>query len=242
MEGFRMLDEWPLIRAKINNYDLVFRIVRALEDEETEAEALERILDDAFNEFVDETPGGVPVKKGQTGAVGNLGRSERRMLSLVDGKRSVHRLIDLSRLVEFEACKALVTLLDEGFISPVKRKRARESPGRRGRLNIVGVLTKFVVNIVVLGGLAAAAFLMPWSRIELRQNSEQVTLEAWERVRANRLVAISQALEVYRVETGHYPDDLSALLKAGLLDTGVLDLPGAHPPRYVSIGADYDLR
>ena len=243
MEGFRMLDEWPLIRAKINNYDLVFKTLRALEDAETEADALERILDDAFSEFVDTAAPAAPVKKGQLGAASNLGRGERRVLSMVDGKRNVYRLIEGSRLGEFETCKSLVTLIDEGFIAPVRVKKAQEAPGRGTRgIDWAGLFTKGIVNLVVLGGVVAAAMLMPWSRIELKNNSEQVATEARSRVRANRLVAIGNALEVYRLEQGKYPDTLAVLVKDGLLDGRVLDVPGANPPRYVSIGVDYDLR
>ena len=243
MEGFRMLDEWPLIRAKINNYDLVFKTLRALEDAESEADALERILDDAFSEFVDAGGTAAPVKKGQLGAASNLGRGERRVLSIVDGKRTVYRLIEMSRLGEFETCKSLVTLIDEGFIAPVRLKKAQEAPGRGKRgVDWVGLLTKGVVNLVVLGGVVAAAMWMPWSRIELKNNSEQVATEARARVRANRLVVIGNALELYRLEQGGYPEALELLVEKRMLDPRVLDLPGAVPPRYVSIGVDYDLR
>lgn len=243
MEGFQMLDEWPLIRAKINNFDLVFKPLRDLEDGESEAQALERILDDAFSEYVDAAPTAQPVKKGQTGATSNLGRGERRVLAMVDGKRSVYRLIELTRLGEFETCKSLVTLIDEGFIAPVRLKKAQEAPGRGHRgIDLVGLFTKAMVNLVVLGGVAAAALLMPWSRIELSNNSEQVATEARARVRANRLVSTGVALEVYRLEHGAYPEKLESLVEKGVLDPRVLDLPGATPLRYVSIGVDYDLR
>ncbi len=242
MEGFRMLDEWPLIRAKISNFDVVYRVIRDVEDLETEAEALDRILDDAFSEFVDEGPASVQ-KKGQTGALQNLGRHERVVLRLVDGKRSVYRIIDLSRLGEFETCKCLLTLLNEGFIAPVKVKKAQEAPGRGRRgIDWSGLFTKGLVNLVMLVGIAAAALLMPWSRVELRGNASEVAREAGSRVRTNRLAAIGTALELYRLQVGRYPDELRELVEKGFLDPRVLDLPGAQAPRYVSIGADYDLR
>ena len=50
MEGFRLLDEWSLVRARISNFDTVYQRIKDFEQSETEAEALERILDDAFSE------------------------------------------------------------------------------------------------------------------------------------------------------------------------------------------------
>ncbi|MCA9538907.1 MAG: DUF4388 domain-containing protein [Myxococcales bacterium] len=242
MEGFRMLDEWPLIRAKINNYSVVFRPIRAVEHSETEAAALERILDDAFSEFVDGPPGSMGGAPGEEGDGAELERFERRVMGLVDGKRDVFQIIDLSRLGEFETCKALLKLLDEGYIEPVKVKKALEAPARRRGMSWRNVGTRVVVNLALVGLIGAAVLLMPRSRIELRRNTEQVMHEALARLRANRIVAVSTALEVHRAERGSYPDDLNALVKGGYLDPEVLDLPGGQSLAYVGIGTDYDLR
>ena len=240
MEGFRLLDEWPLVRARVNNYDTVYGRIKDLEDAESEAEALERILDDAFSEFVDASQP-APRKRGATGAASNLGRPERRVLTLVDGKRSVHKIIDMSRLGEFETCKALVALINEGYIAPVRAKKARATPDRRRGGSWAQVALRGLVNVGALGAIVAAVLFMPQSRIELHRNSERVAMEAAARLRANRFVAVSNALDIYRVENGVYPDDLEALVEKGILDKHVLDVPG-EPVEYVSVGDDYDLR
>ncbi len=237
-----MLDEWPLIRAKINNYNVVYRTLRTLEDSETDADALERILDDAFSEFVDvPVSQAAPKKKGQTGEARNLERPARRVLSLVDGKRDVHRLVDLSRLGEFETCKALLTLLNEGYIAPVKVKKALEAPGLRRKIDWSGLFGKLFINGAVLAALVAAVLFMPRSRVELQQNAAQVSREAVGRLRTNRLAPIGTALEIFRVEHGSYPETLETLVKEGLLAEGALKLPGGAP-HYLAIGVDYDLR
>ena len=238
-----MLDEWPLIRAKINNYNVVYRQLRTLEDSETDADALERILDDAFSEFVDApAPAATaPRKKGQTGEARNLERSARRVLSLIDGKRDVHRLVDLSRVGEFETCKALLTLLNEGYVAPVKVKKALDTPGRRQSIAWGSLLGKTFINGTVLVALVAGVLFMPRSRIELQHNAARVTAEAVGRLRTNRLAPIGTALEVFRVENGVYPDSLETLLDKGLLGPEALELPGGAP-EYVGVGVDYDLR
>src|SRR5215475_5434602 len=87
MEGFRMVDEWPVIRRKIPRYDLVF------------AQSAPLPLD----------TGGEPA-----GDFVTVGPNERRVFVLVNGFRDVRKLIDLSCLGEFETCKALLNLANLG--------------------------------------------------------------------------------------------------------------------------------
>lgn len=240
MEGFRILDEWPLIRAKISNYGLVFRTLKQPEDVESEAEALERILDDAFSEFVDAPP--APRKSAAGGGAGALGRNERRVLALVDGKRDVHQIVDRSRLGDFETCKSLLTLLNEGYIAPVKEKRALEAPSRRREGGLRRVVARAGINVAAVAAIVAVVLFMPRSRVEIEQNAARVASEAGGRLRANRVAAIATALEVYHVEHGRYPDALSVLVEAGLIEGALLAAPGEEPFDYLSIEIDYVLR
>lgn len=243
MEGFRMLDEWPLIRARINNYAVVYRPLDKARELDDQGKALERVLDDAFSEFgggggIDE----FSFDDSLAGGGGGLGEEERRVLGLVDGQRDVYQLIDLSRMGEFETCKALLTLLNDDYIEPTKVKRAMEAPARHRSGPDYQLLLRVVVNAALLIAIVVGVLFMPRSRIELTRNAEQVAMEAQSRLRANRLVAIATALEVYRVEAGAYPDALDALVEKGLVAPTVFDLPGERPIRYFSIGTDYDLR
>lgn len=245
MEGFRMLDEWPLIRARINNYSVVYRQLDKAREIDDQGAALERVLDDAFSEF----GGG-----GESNSVdafdfddslaggGGLGEEERAVLALVDGQRDVYQLIDRSRMGEFETCKALLTLLNDDYIEPTKVKRALEAPARHRSIDARLLALRVVVNVALLVAIVVGLLFMPRSRIELHRNAEQVAEEARTRLRANRLVVIATALEVYRVEQGRYPDALSALVDARLIEPATLELSGGAPISYLSIGADYDLR
>ena len=248
MEGVRMMDEWPLIRTRIADDRMVFKPLKTIEEAETEAEALDRILDDAFSEFIDPTaPPDVPAKKGkkQTGAASNLSRSDRKVFAFVDGKRSVGQLIDMTRLGEFETCKALVTLLNEGYIAAVKEiepKASADAGSLRRRVRWTRVLGRVALNLAVVGGLVLAVQALPRSRAELVENTRQVGMDARARLRVNRLQAIASALEVYRIENGQFPEALDALVEKGLMTQALLTMPDETPVEYLSIGIDYDLR
>ncbi|MCB9527749.1 MAG: DUF4388 domain-containing protein [Myxococcales bacterium] len=247
MEGFRMLDEWPLIRARINNYSVVYRQTDKARTIGDESQALERILDDAFVEASMGGGGGDGLDDGfdfdeSLSGSGGLGDTERAVLALVDGQRDVHQIVDRSRLGEFETSKALLTLLNEEYIEPTKVKKALDAPSRRPGVAWRQLAVRLVVNATLLGLIVVGVLFMPRSRIQLHRNTERVAGEALDRLRANRLVAIGNALEVYRVENGAYPDTLAALTEARLIEPAALDLPGEAPISYISIGTDYDLR
>lgn len=234
MEGFRMLDEWPLIRTRIHNYDLVFRTIKALEEEEQDAEALERVLDDAFSEFLDE-PSMVEEAPASV-SVSALGPSERQIFPLIDGKRSVHRLIELSRLGEFETCKALVTLLNEGYLEAVKQAAPQARPARKSGTSRKIWMRGLALNAALVALIAGGVLLAPTAP------EEGGSGEIQSRQRQNQKQLIKDALEVYAAERGTYPNTLQALVEAGLIKQSVLEQVGQSPLSYVSIGSDYDLR
>lgn len=236
MEGFRILDEWPLIRVRINNYETVYRLLREIGDLETEAQTLNRILDDAFSEVAESAS----VGRGQAANDPRLGQSERRVLARIDGKRNVFKLIAMARLGEFETCKALLNLLNDGYIAPVQTRRAVESPRSAGRRPGLGITV--VLNVLVLVGLVAGVVLMPTTQVELKENARQLMLEAHSRLRSNRISVIGTALEVYLIEMGDYPESLTDLVESKLIDPSTLDMGNSAPLQYVSIGSDYDLR
>lgn len=232
MDGFRMMDEWPLIRSKIGDLSEVFKILRNPEDGESDAEALERVLDDAFSEFV-----GDDDDFGDAG--GGLGRNERTVFDLVDGKNTVQQIVDLSRLGEFEACKALVSLESDGYVGPLNpRRRARRRRGRRQTpLALIG---QVLLNLAVLGVIVGAVMLLPATQIQLDANAAAVAAETAERLHTNRIIAIGMALDVFRFEHGAYPEALEELVQTGLIDAAMLD--DTSGLRYISVGTDYDLR
>lgn len=246
MEGVRMMDEWPLIQARINNPDTVFKAIKTIADSESEAEALDRILDDAFSEFVDRTSPPAdqsqPRSKQANATAGKLTRNDRRTFAYVDGKRTVAQLIDMTRLGEFEACKSLLSLLTEGYIAPVKATAARSGDTLRRRVNWGGVALRVALNLAVVAALGLVVWSMPQSRAEIRANATALGRETLGRLRANRLLTTTAALEVYRLREGQYPESLEPLVTTGLLMREIIAPPAQPPLEYFSIGTDFDLR
>jgi tetratricopeptide (TPR) repeat protein len=73
----------------------------------------------------------------RAGALGDaeLSDEQRRIVALVDGKRSVQELIDESGMVEFDAGKALFGLIQAGFAHPVGRRQAQVKEVPQGRID-----------------------------------------------------------------------------------------------------------
>ena len=222
MEGYRILDEWPIVRRKITSAAMTFERVKLLD----------------------------PSARGEgrgDGEAAALGRNEWRAYELATPGATVERISDLSRLGEFEAAKALFNLVNLGVLRPVAPSRRSPAAGvgayartwrdrvRRGAARVLATvaiaLALAALVVLVTGGGAGGA----WGRRPLGDN------------RAERFVARSQmerlraALEVYRVEHGAYPDALQALVDAGLARPRDLSYPWSSPYAYRRDGDGYRL-
>ncbi len=224
MEGYRLLDEWPIVRRKITSPAMTFERVRLL-DPAARAE-------------------GRGARDGEAAA---LGRNEWRVYELATPGATVERISDLSRLGEFEAAKALFNLVNLGVLRPVAPSRKSPAAGvgayarswrervRRGAARVLATvaiaLALAVLVVLVTGGGTGGA----WERRPLGDNRAErfVSRAQVERLRA--------ALEVYRVENGAYPESLQALVDAGLVRTRDLSYPWTTPYAYRRAGDGYRL-
>ena len=236
MEGIRRAEEWPLIRTRVLNDGAVFRVLRRPEADDDEAAALARALDDAFSEVVDDDEPGV----GPNGQK-RLSRAERRVLDLVDGKRSVAQVVLETRLGSFETCKALYNLAQAGYLEVARTGRGRAGAGAQGRSG-GAVALRVLVNLAVVGGLGLGSWQLWAHRSAVAANAEELGESVGTRLRANRIVAISTALEIHRLTHGVYPDALQTLADLGLVAPFVLEPIDGRPWDYVGVGLDYDLR
>jgi hypothetical protein len=218
MEGFRQIDEWPLVRKRIPSMAATFERLRPLEPEApATVGAGTGDLDAALDGL-----GGDGDGDGVSGRADlALGRNERRVYALAEPGRSVDRMIELSRLGEFETSKALLNLVNLGFLKVASTDRPR-APAPRGPRWGAKVKTALVRAGSTLLLAAALAGLLAWlDQAGLlwgdRRGRPVVRDNALQRLASrSQLDRLRGALEVYRLERGSYPDRLEALLEVGL--------------------------
>ncbi len=187
MDGLRMLDEWQTFADIVPSEDAVFRRVGNLES----ARAL---------------------TKGDSDS--RLGHAER-VLQLIDGRLSVRRVVDLSRLGTFEATRTLAELRQAGVIDLVTlKKRAPRRPRRSFRpaqiLPALRVALASVLPFVALGlmlisayGETSLASALPGSAIP-----ERLVNQLGRRFESNLIRGL---VEARFYETGAYPADLDEI-------------------------------
>jgi hypothetical protein len=235
MEGFRQVDEWPLIRRKISSIAMTFERTRALEPERAGAHRSEKKNGDDVDAAFDGFGGEPEVKKGD---FASLGKNERRCQELAQPGRTLEKIVDLSRLGEFETCKALLNLVNLGYLRPIPpANRAAAAVGAyaqdwqaRIRRGAARVLATLAVATALAGiaywvdrhGLAFGA----QDGAALRDNTAQRFLA---RTQMERLRG---ALEVYRLERGEYPSGLAQLVEAGLASGRDLSYPWSQEYYY----------
>jgi len=227
MEGFRRVDEWPMVRRKITSTAMTFERLRMLEPERPrKAEPEPEGKDDVSAAF--DALGEEPAdKKGEASAVG---RSERRCFELAEPGRTVERIVDLARIGEFETCKALYNLANLGFLKPIApSNRAAAAVGAYAQdwqARVVRGATRVVATLAIAAALAGIGYwvdrrglLLGAGGTALRDNTAQRFLARYQ------LERLREALEVYRLEHGEYPDALGRLVDAGLASRRDLSYP-----------------
>ena len=219
MEGARMIDEWPIIERRIRSDRQVFR-------RRVAAEQLARQVDSIVDRDMDRDP-----DSGGGSEAAGLSVEEREVLALVDGKRTVEEINDLSSLGEFDTYRVLCDLLGRNLLEEVRRSPVRASRvGARERRWLDGIV-QAVLGVVVLGVVAhGAAGLLddpraPWRARAVVAASEQLRRHASQ----SRLERIEAAIQVFYLDRGAFPDDLDRLWANGYLDAAdVVDPWGRH--------------
>ncbi len=186
MDGLRMLDEWQTFAAAVPSQDVVFRRIGSLESSRAFA--------------------------AQGGGDGRFEKVER-VLKLIDGRLSVRRVVDLSRVGTFEATRVLAELRQAGLIE-VATTEVRRPPRRPisaksmmpSLRTAVATLVPFAL-ILVLAGVAidrsGPTGGLPGSPIPDR---------FLHRIGADAEAELVRGLvDLHAFETGSYPDRLEAI-------------------------------
>jgi hypothetical protein len=120
MEAMRIMDEWPMIREVVSTPSLVFRKTDERRNVQTSGESLDKDVDEMFEGTFKEKDPEHDDKALQKDFP--LSLAEEKIYRLVDGEKSVQKLIHLCRVGEFETCKALYSLVSAGLIQPIDEK------------------------------------------------------------------------------------------------------------------------
>ncbi len=207
MDTFRVVDEWPSINNVIQSVNMTFEINPATEDFEVIARK---------NEF---------------------GESERKVYSLIieNNKYDVQKLIDISRLGEFETCKALYNLVRTNILTPKKPRNPipfnalKGGPLNTKRIVIPSVLILNIILGVLSILLVTLLIVSIFSRF--RAISDESAMAAVRVSLYKRLISditkerISNSLKVYSIINGKDADRLEQLFENRLLEERDLYYP-----------------
>ena len=227
MNGIRMTDEWPGIRERIPAYAWIVERVRLLPAQRDAPRSDEFDLSD-FDEF-----------SASQSDFDQIGPYERRVFDLAIPGRTVQLLIDLSRLGEFETCRAISTLMGEGYVRVIKPADADEDSGLRIPKNLtpgkvaVGVGRVVVsATLVVIAGLLVGQVGSAPAGAAVDGTIRYSPTIVHRHVSESQLRVLRRALEVYRLQTGHYPETLDDLVKSGVVAAHDIRFPYDRPYFY----------
>jgi len=220
MEGFRRVDEWPLIRKTIHAETLTFEKKQDLPAAPAPSER------DDFDDAFDAMESGERPAEEEGSEFKAVGPSERTVFARVVPGRTVRTLVDVSLLGEFETYKALYNLVTLGYLEP----RAGSRRGSVAEAGVLGRVARSAARIVIASAAVLVAIVAAAVFSEaLAQGRSPATFfvdTAVERHLAGAQQArIRAALDVYRLEQGELPDALERLVQVGLLSESDLRYP-----------------
>lgn len=212
LEGFRRMDEWPQVRKKVPWTDATFERLKELDTRDLPS------IDD----------GGL----GLDGAAETDKPAERHKLvyKLAVSGKEVQKIIDASRLGEFEALKTLSELMEWGFLKPLAPERGAKAlaasiKAQSKKLTGAGAIVRLALSFAFF---AATLFLVRWVAPQLGSARPENPARhgALARVLAHdQLVRLESALELYKTEHGDYPQALKQLVDGQLLSEQDLRYP-----------------
>lgn len=228
MEAARMSDEWPLIQSRIPSLDLVFRRAPGTENLPVVSEEDAR------------TPGSLAVSP-----------EEAIVWKLIDGKRSVTEITESTFLSDFDVVKALDQMLGRQIVVEAALHAAPEPPpapaepveardvipaNTPAALAVWAALAALLLVAIVFTPRNSYNAILSDARAGYLAPVESSISVAW-------LQRLDRGLEIFYLNEGFYPESLSQLASAAVLE-GAAPVDGATGQyRYILRTADnkYDL-
>ena len=221
MEGFRRVDEWPVVRKRITSLQMTFEKLKELPPEELKKDDFDAALDDAFAE---------EKKAVNKGEFQSVGENERKAYNLIAPGRTVQRIIELSALGEFETAKALCNLINLEYAKGVppagKGGEDFEADGSRASA-VLGMVGRIAVTMVVVGALLFIGTRIDFGAVKLGgSNATTYTDPAAQRFASQQQRSrLATAIDLFKLEKGALPIGLGELVEAELLTADDLHFP-----------------
>lgn len=241
MEGARMIDEWPIIEKRVRSQEMVFR--KKVAGQEI------AVSDEADEVDFDESP--TPARRKKPAATDKIriSQEEKHVYDLVDGKRTVADIVEISYHSEFDTCKALYELLTRDLIEEVRDKAvapvAEATPLDETQVAETPVPLPLVAALAIVALLSiATSFKNPlnsFAPLATSTRSSSMT-EAKKAISLQRVQQIGTAIEEYSSVNGHLPSRLQDLTPYFLSPSVLTDPWGnsynylPQPSRYLVIG------
>jgi len=237
MEGIRMIDEWPVIERKIRSFDMVFRKTRP----EARTEIVSRHEHDPVADLATSLsePDTAESDKGPEAL--RLGQDEALVYNLIDGRRNVQELIDHARMGDFEACRILYDLLSRNLIAAAGETVAAR-PVVKQRQRWIGPLLERAGYAVLLAAVVASLATIhrsPFSGSPKLLAPAGALREIDQLVCRNRIERLDEAVQIYYLQKGFYPDDLKELVKGRLVTDLALHDPWGRTFGFISTTEGY---
>lgn len=146
---------------------------------------------------------------------GGMDEAMLRVSESVPRRLSIQRLVEVSQLSEFEACRALVDLIGSGYVrltEPAPLLVKASTPwSRTAGLYLLRVLAP--LSVTAAAGLFVMQLRWRWEA-PLELNAHDASFLS--PVRAVERAVLDRAVELYRLEHGRKPTAISELQSAGL--------------------------
>ncbi len=158
----------------------------------------------------------------------SLSEEEKELFGLVDGRRTLGELVAEAPLNEYEAFEALYRLVEAGWIEIQGRRAREEAPAPDPAANRRGLGPAWRTDAMLAGAAVALVVVMQLAGWKTAPPAVPAEGDAYGVL---ALADVRFALDVYRVERGHYPTRLDELVEAGWISTEQTRSAG-HPMTY----------
>ena len=157
-----------------------------------------------------------------------FGDYEKTVFSLVDGSKTIQDIIYQSLLGRYNTIKSIINLLDAGYIKKISVGRVappKVLPRRKLGLEIFYGVLPIIIILLTVG--------VKWA-IKTPSSSEDLNHYSIRKAIAEtQLLKIKNALNVYFLEKGKFPESLEELVKAQLIGSKDLNFPPGVEYNYI---------